>query len=112
MNRPQEQTGVGRKQAATALPARLVPERPEPRPRTGRPRVSVALRSSQGKTEVQFQLSWCYRVSGPAAARLLIVLVLVLAATAAAMLTNDELARGVLYGLAGFLTGSRPLTRS
>lgn len=89
MNRLQVQTGFGR-----------------------RPRVDIALHSSQRKTEVRIQVNWSCRLSGPAAARLLIVLVLVLAATAVATPIHDELARGVLYSLAGFLTGSRPRTRS
>jgi hypothetical protein len=65
----------------------------------------------QRKTEVRIQVSWCWRLSGPAAARLLIVLVLVLAGAAVATPANDELARGALYCLAGFLTGSRPRLR-
>ena len=65
----------------------------------------------QRKTEVRIQVSWCWRLSGPAAARLLIVFVLVLAAAAVAMPDNNELARGALYCLAGFLTGSRPRPR-
>jgi len=70
--------------------------------------VQVKLRSTPRRTEVQIQVSWRGRLSGPAAARLLAVLVLVLAATAVALPLHDELARNVLYGLAGFLTGSRP----
>jgi len=112
MNRLKESAGFGRKHAATASPARLAPDCPEPFPANGRPRVHIALHSSHRKTEVRFQVNWSGRLSGPFAARLLIVLVLVLAATAVATSAHDELARGVLYSLAGFLTGSRPRIRS
>ena len=40
--------------------------------------------------------------------RLIVVLVLLLAGATVALPAHDELARNVLYGLAGFLTGSRP----
>jgi hypothetical protein len=75
-----------------------------------RPRVCVALRLRQGTTELRIQVNWSCRVSAPAATRLFIVLALVLAA--AATLAHDTLARDVLYGLAGLLTGARPRTRS
>jgi len=73
-----------------------------------RPPVLLKLRSTPRRTEVQIQVNWHGRLSGPAVARLIAVLVLVLAATAIALPAHDELARNVLYGLAGFLTGSRP----
>jgi len=73
-----------------------------------RPPVLLKLRSTPRRTEVQIQVNWRGRLSGPAVARLIAVLVLVLAATAIALPAHDELARNVLYGLAGFLTGSRP----
>jgi hypothetical protein len=75
--------------------------------RTG-PRVHVALSSGPRKTEVRIQV----RLSGPAAARLLVVIVLVLTAAAVAAPAHTELARAVLCTLAGFLTGSRSRTRS
>ncbi len=74
--------------------------------------VQVTLRSTPRRTEVQILLSWRGRLSGPAVARLVAVLVLALAATAVAIPVHDDLARNVLYGLAGFLTGSRPRLRS
>ena len=73
-----------------------------------RPPVQVKLRSAPRRTDVQIHLSWRGRLSGPAVARLIAALVLVLAAIAVAIPAHDELARNVLYGLAGFLTGSRP----
>jgi len=73
-----------------------------------RPPVQVKLRSTPRRTDVQIHLSWRGRLSGPAVARLIAALVLVLAAIAVAIPAHDELARNVLYGLAGFLTGSRP----
>jgi hypothetical protein len=76
----------------------------------GRPRFDIALRFGPDRTELRIQVDWHGRISGPAAARLLIVLALVF--TAAATLAHDELARGVLYGLAGLLTGARLATRS
>jgi hypothetical protein len=76
-----------------------------------RPPLQVKLRSTPRRTEVQIQLSWRGRLSGPAVARLIAALVLVLAATAVALPAHDELARNVLYALAGFLTGSRPRPR-
>ena len=82
MNQPQEQTGL-----------------------------QVRLRSGQGTTEVRINVSWRCRISGIAAARLLIALVLMLAGTAFALPANDELARGVLYGLAVVLAGARPRIR-
>lgn len=78
------------------------------RPAGRGPRVSVILRSSQRATEVRIRVSWCCRLSVPAAARLLTAAALVLAASAIAALAHDELARGVLYSLAGFLTAVRP----
>lgn len=66
------------------------------------------LRSSQRATEVRIRLSWRGPLSAPAAARLLTAAALVVAATAIAALAHDELARGVLYSLAGFLTAVRP----
>jgi len=73
-----------------------------------RPPVQVKLRATPRRTDVQIHLSWRGRLSGPAVARLIAALVLVLAAIAVAIPAHDELARNVLYGLAGFLTGSRP----
>jgi hypothetical protein len=103
MNRLLEQGGRWRK---PALPARPASGRPEPA--DGPPRVRIALCSSQRKTEVRIQVSWRGGVPAVAVARLLIVFALVLAAAAVAVPGSDELARGVLYSLAGFLTGSRP----
>ena len=63
-------------------------------------------------TEVRIQVSWRCRISGPAAARLLIIItVLVLAATAFALPAHDGLARDALYGAAGLLSGARPRPR-
>ena len=76
-----------------------------------RPPVLLKLRSTPRRTEVQIQVSWRGRLSGPAVARLIAALVLVLAAAAVALPPHDELARSILYGLAGFLTGSRPRHR-
>jgi len=73
--------------------------------------VRLTLRSTPRRTEVQIQVSWRGRLSGPAVARLIAALVLVLAATAVALPPHDELARSILYALAGFLTGSRPRQR-
>jgi len=73
-----------------------------------RPPVLLKLRSTPRRTEVQIQVSWRGRLSGPAVARLIAALVLLLAATAVALPAHDELARSILYALAGFLTGSRP----
>jgi hypothetical protein len=81
-------------------------------PANGRPQVHVALHSAQRETEVRVRVSWSCRLSGRAAARLLIVAVLVLAAAAVATSASDELARGVVCSLAGFLAGSRPRSRS
>lgn len=78
---------------------------------TNRPPVLLRLRSTPRRTEVQIQLSWRGRLSGPAVARLIAALVLLLAATAVALPAHDELARSILYALAGFLTGSRPRQR-
>jgi hypothetical protein len=72
--------------------------------------LDVTLRFGPDKAELRIQADWRCRVSGPVAVRLLIVLTLVF--TAAATLAHDELARGVLYGLAGLLTGTRLTTRS
>jgi hypothetical protein len=82
-----------------------------PQLHNGPPRVRVAMDSSQGKTEVRISLNWRCQVSGPAVARLLIVVVLALGTAAAATLAHDELVGGVLYGVAGFLAGSRPRPR-
>ena len=71
----------------------------------------VRLRAGQGRTEVRIDVSWCCRISGPAAARLLIALVLMLAGTAFALPAHEELARGVLYSLAVVLAGARPRIR-
>jgi hypothetical protein len=76
------------------------------------PRVRVTLRSSQRATEVRIRITWCCRLSGPAAARLLAVAALVIAATVIVTSAHDELARGVLYSLAGFLTAARQKIRS
>ncbi|HEX6524533.1 MAG TPA: hypothetical protein VF070_31700 [Streptosporangiaceae bacterium] len=80
----------------------------QPQDQTG---LCVRLRSGQGKTEVRINLSWRCRISGIAAARLLIALVLMLTATAVAMPAHDDLARGVLSSLAVVLAGSRPRIR-
>lgn len=85
MNRPHEQTG---------------------------PRVSLVLRSGKRATEVRIRVSWRWRISGPAAARLLIIGVLVLAGTALALPAHDQLVRDVLYSAAGLLAGTRPRIRS
>jgi hypothetical protein len=75
--------------------------------------VRVTLRSGRRTTVVRVQVSWCCRLSGPAAARLLAVAgALVLAVTAIAMSAHGELTRAVLYLLAGFLTALRPGRRS
>jgi hypothetical protein len=114
MNRLLEQAGRWRK---PALAARPDPGRPEPHPAAGRPgphladggpRVRIALSSGQRKTEVRIQVSWRCGIPAAAVARLLIVFALVLAAVAVAVPGSDELTRGVLYSLAGFLTASRP----
>jgi hypothetical protein len=105
MNRLLEQGGRWRK---PALPARPASSRPETHPADGPPRVRIALSSSQRKTEVRIQVSWRREITAPAVARLLIVFALVLAAAAVAVPGSGELARGVLYSLAGFLTASRP----
>lgn len=75
-----------------------------------RPRVLVTLHSGQRETEVRIQVSWRYRLSGRTAIRLLVMLVFALAAAVIAVATpaHDELARGVLCCLAGFVTGARP----
>lgn len=78
----------------------------------GRPRVDVALRSGKRSPEVRIRVSWSCRLSGPAAARLLVVVVLVFAVAAVVASADSELARGVLCTLAGLLAGSRPRTRS
>jgi len=75
------------------------------------PRVRVTLLSSRRTTEVRIQVSWCCRLSGPAAARLLAGAI-VLAVTVIATSADGELTRGVLYLLAGFLTAVRPGRRS
>jgi hypothetical protein len=67
--------------------------------------------SRQDECEVRIQLSWRYRLSGRAVARLLIVAAAILV-TAATTLAHGELAGGALYGIAGFLAGSRPRIRS
>ncbi len=73
----------------------------------------MTLRSSQRATEVRIQVSWRARISVPPMARLIAAAVVVLAATVIATLAHDELARGVLYALAGFLTAARrPRIRS
>jgi hypothetical protein len=77
-----------------------------------RSRIFVALRSSNRATEVCIQISWRWRISGPAVARLLIIAVLVLAATALALPAHEELARDALYSAAGLLAGVRPRIRS
>jgi hypothetical protein len=79
--------------------------------RTDKPRVLLVLRSGKRATEVRIQVSWRWRLSGPVVARLLIIGVLVLAATALALPTHDELARDVLYSIAGLLAGTRPRIR-
>jgi hypothetical protein len=73
----------------------------------GRPRVSVALRWSGGKAEIRIQVGWYYRVSGLAAARVLIAAGLVLTGIAVATMASYGPVRGMLYGLAGLLAGSR-----
>jgi hypothetical protein len=108
MNRLQERASLRRKGAATDPPANLAPDCPGDLSANERPRVHIALRSDQRETEVRIRISWCYRLSGPAAARLLIVVVLVVAATAAVTSATEEFARDVLCSLAGFLAGSRP----
>lgn len=105
MNKLLEQAGRWRKPAP---PARPVPGRPGTPPADTPPRVRIALSSSQRKTELRIQVSLRCRLPAPAIARLLIVFALVLVAAAAAVPGSDELTRGVLYSLAGFLTGSRP----
>jgi hypothetical protein len=65
---------------------------------------------SQDVCDVRIQVSWRYRLSGRAVARLLIVAAALL--VTAATLVHGELAGGALYGIAGFLAGSRPRIRS
>lgn len=74
--------------------------------------IHVTLHSRQRATEVRIQVSWRGRLPVRAAVRLLIALALVLAATAIATAGQDELARGALYTLAGFVTAARPKIRS
>jgi hypothetical protein len=78
----------------------------------GRPRINVALRSGQRETNLRIRVSWSFRLSGPVAARLLVVAALILAAAAIVLSASDGLARDVMCSLAGFLAGSRPRTRS
>jgi hypothetical protein len=80
--------------------------------RPGAPHVTVALHSSQRGTEVRIRLRYAGRLSCRTVARLLAVVVLALAATAAAVPAHEELARGVLYSIAGFAIGARPRHRS
>jgi hypothetical protein len=65
---------------------------------------------SQDVCDVRIQVSWRYRLSGRAVARLLIVAAALL--VTATTLVHGELAGGALYGIAGFLAGSRPRIRS
>jgi hypothetical protein len=75
----------------------------------------TCMKTTRGpRVDVRIQVSWRCRISGAAAARLLIITVLALAATAFALPAHDELARDALYGAAGLLAGarSRPRKRS
>lgn len=78
----------------------------------GRPRVNVALRWSGGKAEIRIQVGWYCRVSGLAAAQALIAAGLVLTGIAVATMAGYGPVRGVLYGIAGLLAGSRLRARS
>jgi hypothetical protein len=76
------------------------------------PRVFVVLRAHRQTTEVRIKVSWRFRISAPAMARLLIIAVLVLVATAFALPAHDELVRDAAYSAAGLLAGTRPRNRS